>query len=46
MAEPMLSQYVPDYLVTPGEVVEANFGQSPFLFNVDDYTQVLLTSES
>ena len=29
-------------LQTPGEVVEANFGQSPFLFDIDDYIQVML----
>ena len=27
-------------LQTPGEVVEANFGQSPFVFDIEDYMRV------
>jgi len=27
-------------LQTPGEVVEANFGQAPFVFDIDDYMRV------
>jgi hypothetical protein len=27
-------------LQTPGEVVEANFGQIPFVFDIEDYIQV------
>ena len=27
-------------LQTPGEVVEANFGQQPFVFDIQDYMQV------
>jgi len=28
-------------LQTPGEIVEANFGRSPFVFNIEDYVQVM-----
>jgi len=27
-------------LQTPGEVVEANFGRCPFVFDIEDYVQV------
>ena len=27
-------------LQTPGEIVEANFGRSPFVFDIEDYVQV------
>lgn len=27
-------------LQTPGEVVEANFGQLPFVFDIEDYMKV------
>ena len=27
-------------LQTPGEIVEANFGQSPFVFDIEDYMKV------
>lgn len=27
-------------LQTPGEVVEANFGQTPFVFDIEDYMKV------
>lgn len=27
-------------LQTPGEIIEANFGQSPFVFNIGDYVKV------
>ncbi|KAK2189475.1 hypothetical protein NP493_106g07006 [Ridgeia piscesae] len=30
-------------LQTPGEVIEANFGQSPFVYDIEDYIKVLLT---
>jgi len=28
-------------LQTPGEIVEANFGRSPFIFDIEDYVQVV-----
>jgi len=28
-------------LQTPGEIVEANFGRSPFIFDIEDYVQVM-----
>ena len=28
-------------LQTPGEVLEANFGQSPFVFDIEDYIKVV-----
>lgn len=31
-------------LQTPGEVVEANFGQSQFVFDLDDYLKVCSSS--
>lgn len=30
-------------LQTPGEVVEANFGNSPFVFDFEDYVKVLFS---
>jgi len=29
-------------LQTPGEIVEANFGRSPFVFDIEDYVQVMI----
>jgi len=29
-------------LQTPGEIVEANFGRSPFVFDIEDYVQVVI----
>jgi len=29
-------------LQTPGEIVEANFGRSPFVFDIEDYVQVMV----
>ena len=31
-------------LQTPGEIVEANFGRSPFVFDIEDYVQVTAVS--
>jgi len=28
-------------LQTPGEIVEANFGQNPFIYDIENYIQVL-----
>jgi len=28
-------------LQTPGEIVEANFGRSPFIFDIENYVQVV-----
>lgn len=33
-------------LQTPGEVVDANFGQSPFVFNIEDMMKVRYISIS
>jgi len=29
-------------LQTPGEIVEANFGQTPFIYDIESYIQVYL----
>jgi len=33
-------------LQTPGEMVEANFGQQPFVFDIEDYMQVCFSTRS
>jgi len=30
-------------LQTPGEIVEANFGQSPFVYDIENYIQVYIS---